>query len=499
MGIAPGPKFKDYIEEANLAIAKGESWEKIRARILADSKQEPVYLEMRNTPLNISLAVDPETEAEYENVAAAKNKIEELSRVPIVQYAALMPDTCPAGSEFGSIPVGGAIRTKSSILPAAHSADIACSMCASFFRSEQPMKELLNNLSASTLFGPFAQRPGYEISHPVLEEPVWENKFLKGLEGHALRYLGTQGDGNHFGYIGEIDVTDDLINQLDENGHEWHVKQLLPFKGGKVQSLITHHGSRNLGAQLYKRGMIEAIKETSKIAKNIPKSGVWLDTSTPIGQEYWEALQYIGRWTEANHEVIHDKFLTKSGTKLITRMKNDHNFVWEKNGTFYHGKGATPAWKDELGRKRIGIIPLNMGREILLVLGNDNEQFLSFAPHGAGRNQSRTATLRPYLDPNTNKPDAKKIEAAIAEATKGLDIRWGSGKPDISESPFGYKDPEKIIKQLEKFELAKLIGAFKPKGCIMAGEFPTPWKEKKLEKQRLKEIEALAHGADINP
>lgn len=356
----------------------------------------------------------------------------------------------PAGQDFGSIPVGGAITTKSAILPAAHSADIACSMCATFFSTKEDVKTLLNHLGNSTVFGPFARRPGTEIHHPVLEEEIWDNPFLKDLQPIASRYLGTQGDGNHFGYIGEIEVSPSLIKKLEQEGYYNHVAELQPFVGHTLQTLVTHHGSRNLGAQLYKRGMKAAEYETNKIATGIPKNGYWLDVNTEKGKNYWEALQYIGRWTIANHEVIHNTFLAEAGVKAIGRIKNDHNYIWEKDGSFYHGKGATPAWRDEQGRAKLGIIPLNMGREILLVLGRDNTQFLSFAPHGAGRNQSRTATLKPYLDPKTGKPDPKKVAEALAQATQGVEVRWGSGKPDISESPFGYKDASKNYPAVRK-------------------------------------------------
>jgi len=491
LGLKPSSRFKEYLEIANHKLAAGQSWESIKKDILDDAaKEPPPKIKMRTQPLPINLAVAPENELEQQNVEDAKRKIGELSMVPVVTNAALMPDTCPAGSEYASIPVGGAITAGRHILPAAHSADIACSMCATVFESGSSTSTLLNHLSASTLFGPFSRQKGEEIYHPVLDENVWGNQFLKGLEYTAKRFLGTQGDGNHFAYLGTMHVDSKLLESLESVGYYEHVKALSPLKGKTLQTLVTHHGSRKLGADLYKRGMIEAEKETNAIAQGVPKSGYWLNIDGQTGKDYWEALQYIGRWTAANHAIIHDGFLSRAGAEPITRIKNDHNFVWEKDNVFFHGKGATPAWKDEQGRPKLGIIPLNMGREILLVLGGNNEQFLSFAPHGAGRNQSRTDTLKPYIDPATGKADPKKVEEAIKAATAGLEIRWGSGKADISESPFGYKDASKIIDQLQRFELATLIGAVRPRGCMMAGEFPTPWKEQKEAKKKAKETQA---------
>jgi len=134
------------------------------------------------------------------------------------------------------------------------------------------------------------------------------------------------------------------------------------------------------------------------------------------------------------------------------QIGNEHNFVWKRGDSFFHGKGATPAWQDACGRPLLGFIPLNMAREILLVLGADNNQFLSFCPHGAGRNLSRSAMLRPYKNAE-GEIDPARVQQALAETTAGLDIRWYNGAPDLSESPLGYKDATKVKAQIVRFGL----------------------------------------------
>lgn len=64
-----------------------------------------------------------------------------------------------------------------------------------------------------------------------------------------------------------------------------------------------------------------------------------------------------------------------------------------------------------------------MAETILVTLGRDNAEFLSFAPHGAGRNRSRTATLRAFRKAN-GEADAAAVAKAGEAATRGLDIRW---------------------------------------------------------------------------
>jgi RNA-splicing ligase RtcB len=247
--------------------------------------------------------------------------------------------------------------------------------------------------------------------------------------------------------------------------------------------LVTHHGSRGLGADVYKRGQKAARAWCDENAKNIPDSAAWLPYDSPEGRAYWDALQYVARWTRENHAQIHAAFLRRIGQRGLVQIGNEHNFVWKRGDSFFHGKGATPAWKDEQGRPLLGLIPLNMAREILMVLGSNNDDYLSFCPHGAGRNLSRTAMLRPYKDAD-GELDPARVQQVLAETTAGLDIRWFSGTPDLSESPLGYKDATKVKAQIDRFQLANVVGEIQPQGCIMAGEAPEPhWQRARREKR----------------
>jgi tRNA-splicing ligase RtcB (3'-phosphate/5'-hydroxy nucleic acid ligase) len=181
--------------------------------------------------------------------------------------------------------------------------------------------------------------------------------------------------------------------------------------------------------------------------------------------------------------LIHEAFLHRIGQRPLVQFGNEHNFIWRRGDTFLHGKGATPAWRDAEGRPLLGLIPLNMAREILLVLGGDNDDYLSFCPHGAGRNLSRKAMLAPFRDAE-GEIDPSRVREVLAETTGGLDIRWYNGAPDLSESPLGYKDATKVKAQIEQFKLATVVGEIHPQGCIMAGEEPEPhWARKRREKR----------------
>lgn len=455
-GFEPGPHYRELIEEGGLRLAKGESIEEILKDFSENRKPAP-KLEMRDVPLDIKVASAPETDSEKSNIAAALVKIQELSRVPIVKSAALMPDTCPAGGGYACIPVGGVVVTENAIIPSAHSADICCSMFASFFESDRSVSELMDAIQESTLFGPFARKeehPNFPIS--FFKEKFQGNQFLEGLEEMASKNMQTQGDGNHFAFLGEIEITENLVGEIS------NLKQYL---GKTLKVLVTHHGSRNLGARLYKRGQKAAVEYTKTVANNIPDNGAWLNTKTDIGKEYLVALHKIKDWTIYNHDQIHLHFLGNIGTRRVSNIWNAHNFIWVDGDNVLHGKGATPAWGNSLG-----LIPLNMGNPILIVSGGDNKEFLSFAPHGAGRNISRSELVRQH-DTDGRGVGPRKIQEILDNTAKNLDIRWASGKPDLSETPIAYKNPNQIKEQIQQFNLANIIGEIKPLGCLMAGEF----------------------------
>ena len=506
-GWQPGRQFPELLAAARACEERGITDKAYILKLLArDFEQEDPLLYPREEPLPFSEAIEATCKLDESNIDAVRRTMRQLLRTPVIEGGSIMPDACPAGSAEATIPVGGAISVKNAILPAAHSADICCSMYATLFESSESTASLLDSLTASTRFGYGGRKPEDRVSHAVLDEPVWDNKFLSGLEEYAAMHLADQGDGNHFAYLGRLRATRAFVDALTDAGHEEIARALHDrarerlgqgiddTDGLVVHTLVTHHGSRGLGAHVYKRGHKAAIKETAKIARNIPKAAAWLDTESEIGAEYWEALEYVGRWTKANHQSIHQRFIERAETEALTEFGNEHNFVWRQGDNFLHGKGATPAWKDEEGRPLLGLIPLNMAAPILVTLGNDNEDFLSFAPHGAGRNQSRTATMRQFRKENGSIDDTA-IQRAIDDATRGLDIRWYYGKGDLSESPIGYKPAEQVREQIRQFELAEIVAEVTPLGCIMAGDTgPPPWMRKdQLTPKQKRQIE---HRAD---
>ena len=176
------------------------------------------------------LNIAPEDADEIANVAAVERHMTELMRVPTVRAGAVMPDACPAGSAPGTIPVGGVVAAENAIHPGMHSADICCSLAVSIFRDLAP-KAALDAAMRLSHFGGGGRPRGEQLTPPgdVLSAFA-NNAFLKERMSDAIEHFATQGDGNHFFFVGRIKST------------------------GNV-ALVTHHGSRRPGALLYKAGL----------------------------------------------------------------------------------------------------------------------------------------------------------------------------------------------------------------------------------------------------
>lgn len=425
LGIKPGPHIPAMIERAN-------SLGRLEKSDLADLCP-PDALPLKSFGA-FTLLAEATNDDEAANLEAVSRTMAEMVRTPVVRAAAAMPDACPAGG-LGTIPVGG-VAASDAIHPGMHSADICCSVAISVFPELSP-SDALNRIHSVTHFGP-GGREDFRPSNSLMAE-ISANRITADLAEIAVRDMGTQGDGNHFAFVGTMKST------------------------GKT-ALVTHHGSRGFGARVYKNGMRIADRFRRELSPETLKTNAWIPADTVEGEDYWAALQIVRRWTKENHFLLHDAV----NAKVSDRFWNEHNFVFRKSdGLFYHGKGATPAfdgWADDA--TELTLIPLNMAQPVLIVRGMDNSEALGFSPHGAGRNFSRSEHRR---------RDLGNLEAETA----GIDARFYCGKPDPTELPSGYKNAKEVRRQITKFGLAEVVDEVIPFGCIMAGDWErdAPWRK----------------------
>jgi tRNA-splicing ligase RtcB len=450
-GCLQGKWFGEALRAANVLLEGGSSREDALAHALTFMPAPPIPLRAAgDQPFyeNI-IAETPEEEA---NLLSVRGSMMELMRTPVIKAGAVMPDACPAGP-VGTIPVGG-VAVSEGIHPGMHSADICCSMAISVFPAVSPAA-LLDAVHEVTHFGPGGRQRGKQFRPEAgLMERFEANDFLRDIQSAAIEHFGTQGDGNHFAYVGTMASTGET-------------------------ALVTHHGSRAPGARLFTKGMKVADRTRRGVSPETLKQNAWIEADTAEGDAYWEALQIIRAWTKGNHYLIHDMAAERLSAKVSDRFWNEHNFVFRRSdGLFYHGKGATPAfagWAEDA--TDLTLIPLNMAEPVLIVRGKDSVNGLGFSPHGAGRNFSRTQHKR--------RQEGRSEADILAKETKGLDVRFFMGKADISELPSAYKDAASVRAQIEHYGLAEVVDEVVPYGSIMAGDWhqDPPWRRKKQRRQ----------------
>jgi tRNA-splicing ligase RtcB len=179
----------------------------------------------------------------------------------------------------------------------------------------------------------------------------------------------------------------------------------------------------------------------------------WLDLDTEEGQEYWAAMNLMGRFAAANHAIIHKNLSKLLGAQVLGDVENHHNFAWKEvhNGKelIVHRKGATPA-----GKGVLGVIPGSMASPAFVVRGLGNPDSLNSASHGAGRVMSRKKAGEKYNWKAVQKDLEKK---GVRVLSAGAD-----------EVPGVYKDINEVM--AEQSDLVEIVARFDPKIVKMCGD-----------------------------
>ncbi|QNR83788.1 RtcB family protein [Pedobacter riviphilus] len=370
----------------------------------------------------------------------ARNQMDIAMKLPVSVAGALMPD---AHQGYG-LPIGGVLATKNAIIPYGVGVDIGCRMALSIF--DIPEKHYFGKdamykreLIAFTKFGAGQNFKGNEkADHDVLEnEAFYSTSFLKNLHGKAWAQLGTSGGGNHFVEWGIIDFAErDEVLNIDK---------------GRYVALLTHSGSRGLGATIAGH-YTKLAKEICKLPKEAANLA-YLDLNTAEGQEYWIAMNLAGDYASACHEVIHTRLTKAIGAKVLAKVENHHNFAWKEildgEEVIVHRKGATPA-----GKGVMGIIPGSMTAPGFLVRGKGETSAINSASHGAGRQMSRTKAIQSITK--------SEMKAILKDHNVTL---IGAG---LDEAPMAYKDIHKVMSA--QTELVDVVAKFEPKMVRMADD-----------------------------
>lgn len=413
---------KDFINDS--------IWNKVALELVPTEKKSLVH-ELQKHRIDYRIFGGSEIEE------GARHQMEIAMKLPVTVGGALMPD---AHQGYG-LPIGGVLAVKNAVIPYGVGVDIGCRMCLTAYplgesflnRHRSNLKQILLD---NTCFGRETFRRPKE--HEVLDRKLFDElTILKPLKGRAAMQIGSSGSGNHFVEFGLMEVGEE---------NEWKLA------AGKYLALLSHSGSRGLGAEI--------ARHYTRVAKQVcllpgdAASLAWLDLNTEAGQEYWLAMNLAGDYASANHQQIHERIANALGERPVLTVENHHNFAWKEkwsDGTevVVHRKGATPA-----GVGVLGIIPGSMTAPGFVVKGKGNLDSLQSASHGAGRLMSRSAAKQSI----TNKMVKQEL------AKHEVDLLGGG----LDEAPMAYKDIRKVMHYQD--DLVDVLGVFTPKIVRMCGD-----------------------------
>lgn len=217
----------------------------------------------------------------------------------------------------------------------------------------------------------------------------------KQPEEKVTSSLGTIGGGNHFI---EIDTS--------ANGETY---------------LVIHTGSRHFGKEVHNHFEKIATQQNPYRIRDLSY------LTGAEAKEYLEDLKIAAQYSQINRKIIADAILKNMGWKEIESFESIHNYVGNDN---IIRKGAISAKDGE----RV-IIPLNMRDGAIIARGKGNPDWNFSAPHGAGRQFSRSEASE-LISLEEYQQSMKNIYSnSISQAT-------------VDESPQAYKDANEIIQNI---------------------------------------------------
>jgi tRNA-splicing ligase RtcB len=333
-------------------------------------------------------------------------------------HVALMPD---AHLGLGAT-VGSVIPTLGAIIPAAVGVDIGCGMIAvrtQYAASELPADRRPLRQAIERAVPLSAGASNNKISRTHTDERLAELTTLAEQAefepgAYAKRWdlqLGTLGSGNHF-----IEVT------VDEADQVW---------------LFLHSGSRGVGNRIAQKHIKVAQDLCAKWWIPLPDRDLaYLVEGTDEFWAYIREMRWAQRYALLNREEMMDRVVRQFSEWVGGEVERQEEINCHHNYTereHHFGKDVWLSRKGAINAEagRAGLIPGSMGTASYVVSGLGNALALNSAPHGAGRNYSRSAARRTFTQDD------------LREAMRGIEYRDTSAF--IDEIPAAYKDIDQVM------------------------------------------------------
>jgi tRNA-splicing ligase RtcB len=333
----------------------------------------------------------------------------------IYPHLALMPDAhLGKGATVGSV-----IPTLGAIIPAAVGVDIGCGMVArrTQYRADDLTADPAQLHAAIAAAIPLSAGKYNAAVQVTAEARVTELEAMAGREqAETLTpnwrlQLGSLGSGNHF-----IEVS------LDEEDRVW---------------LFLHSGSRGVGNRLAMKHIKVAQQQCVKRWIQLPDPDLaYLVEGDTEFWSYIEALRWAQRFAYLNREEMMDRvivcFENWHGPVETTESVNCHHNYTEQAEHFGKKVWLSRKGAIDAGEGVRGLIPGSMGAASYVVVGKGNQLSLNSAPHGAGRNFSRSAARKRFT------------RGDLEDRMKG--IAWGRSDAFLDEHPDAYKDIDVVMR-----------------------------------------------------
>jgi tRNA-splicing ligase RtcB (3'-phosphate/5'-hydroxy nucleic acid ligase) len=356
---------------------------------------------------------------------STRNQAVTASGMPFIYpHLALMPDAhLGKGATVGSV-----IPTLGAIIPAAVGVDIGCGMTAvrtQYIADDLPMDDRGRLRGAIEQAIPLsAGRYNTAVSRASTEARVADLESRAesaGVDpaGYAAGWrlqLGSLGSGNHF-----IEVS------LDESERVW---------------LFLHSGSRGVGNKIAQHHIKVAQALMRQWWISLPDPDLaYLVEGTDEFSAYIRELGWAQSFALSNRAEMMDRVVACFATWVDGSVERQQEVDCHHNYTERERHFGKQVWLSRKGaidasEGTWGLIPGSMGSRSYVVRGKGNAVALNSAPHGAGREYSRSRARKTFTRDD------------LRAAMSGIEYRDTAAF--IDEIPAAYKDIDVVMKDAEE-------------------------------------------------
>lgn len=355
----------------------------------------------------------------------------------------LMPDT-----HIGkSVPIGFVAKFDDKILPNIVGVDIGCGVTTVVIPQEVLSIDNINIDSCKELDNYIKKHLAPTLRDNCVDKAIYDKLKKLSFEVDKLDYhahqLATLGGGNHF-----IEINSDESNiYISVHSGSRYLGQVVnkyhnQFLGFDVK-----------GYQIKRDNIIKELKETSqesKISEALSSLKRESYTCEYLSGEY--LTNYLNdvdiciEYAKLSRKIMLEEILNfMEIDKNLEFIDTTHNYIDIKNKIIH--KGSISA-KD--GEKVV--IPINMRDGMIIGVGKSNSDWMSSAPHGAGRILSRNKAME-----QLKLSDFKKQMEDV--------ITFSVNKSTLDEAPDSYRSINEIKKNIEEtleiISVAKVLYNYK--------------------------------------